>query len=144
MRERQEQKKEEEKNEQFEKKKKEMEKRKKQEASSLEMTKEQIGDLEEKLSSLKKEKHQLFLTLKKVLNEDETRRRRDDDVNQPVGFTRPDNNFPLPGHHHMYLQPTTTSRHVTSSHQSLLPAISPDHLQPAVLANICPPAVLIP
>jgi len=120
MRERQEQKKEEEKNEQFEKKKKEMEKRKKQEASSLEMTKEQIGDLEEKLSSLKKEKHQLFLTLKKVLNEDETRRRKDNSReevnNSPLGLVRNDNNIVVPGvgHHQMYMQPTT-SRHLPVS-----------------------------
>ena len=65
------------------------------------MTKEQIGDLEEKLSSLKKEKHQLFLTLKKVLNEDETRRRKDNSReevnNSPLGLVRNDNNIVVPG-----------------------------------------------
>merc|ERR1719319_832736 len=63
--------------EEYERLKKERENKKKQEASSLEETKEQIGQLEQKLTTLKEEKHQLFLTLKKVLNEDETRRRKE-------------------------------------------------------------------
>ena len=54
--------------------------RKKQEATSLEETKEQIVELEKKLTNLKDEKHMLFLTLKKVLNEDDSRRRRDDEM----------------------------------------------------------------
>jgi len=57
--------------------KRERENRKKQEQSSLEVTKEQIVQLEEKLTSLKEEKHQLFLTLKKVLNEDDVRRKKE-------------------------------------------------------------------
>jgi len=43
---------------------------------TLSETKEQISTLESRLSELKEEKHQLFLQLKKVLNEDETRRRQ--------------------------------------------------------------------
>lgn len=38
-------------------------------------TREQISNLENELSQLKDEKHQLFLQLKKVLNEDDNRRR---------------------------------------------------------------------
>lgn len=38
-------------------------------------TREQISTLESELSQLKDEKHQLFLQLKKVLNEDDNRRR---------------------------------------------------------------------
>jgi len=68
---------EEDKAEEYERLKKERENKKKQEANTLEETKDQISVLEEKLSSLKEEKHQLFLTLKKVLNEDETRRRKE-------------------------------------------------------------------
>ena len=56
----------EEKSEEYERLKKERENKKKQEASSLEETKEQISQLEQKLTNLKEEKHQLFLTLKKV------------------------------------------------------------------------------
>lgn len=37
-------------------------------------TREQISQLEERLAQLKDEKHQLFLQLKKVLNEDDRRR----------------------------------------------------------------------
>ena len=57
--------------------KKERENRKMMEATSLDETKKQIVQLEEKLTALKEEKHQLFLTLKKVLNEDENRRRKE-------------------------------------------------------------------
>lgn len=38
-------------------------------------TREQISTLENELSHLKEEKHQLFLQLKKVLNEDDKRQR---------------------------------------------------------------------
>merc|ERR1712088_743328 len=63
-------------NAEFERQKKlEREHKKKQEAQSLEETKEQIAQLEQKLTNYKKEKHELFHTLKKVLYEDDTRRR---------------------------------------------------------------------
>ena len=39
-------------------------------------TREQIQQLESSLKALKDEKHQLFLQLKKVLNEDDNRRRQ--------------------------------------------------------------------
>lgn len=39
-------------------------------------TREQIQQLETRLAQLKEEKHQLFLQLKKVLNEDDNRRRQ--------------------------------------------------------------------
>ena len=69
------------------------------EATSLGETKEQIAKLEEKLTSLKEEKHQLFLTLKKVLNEDETRRRKE---TSEMNILYPQHgamaNFPLSGH----------------------------------------------
>uniref|UniRef100_G3S905 G protein pathway suppressor 2 n=1 Tax=Gorilla gorilla gorilla TaxID=9595 RepID=G3S905_GORGO len=60
------------KEEQERRKKKEMEER-----MSLEETKEQILKLQEKLLALQEEKHQLFLQLKKVLHEEETRRRKE-------------------------------------------------------------------
>ena len=123
-------KKKEEKWEEYERLKKERENKKKQEASSLEETKEQIGQvsihnfstifinvlflffqLEQKLTTLKEEKHQLFLTLKKVLNEDETRRRKEtSEMNNIMGYTQSTPIMPLAGHaqqHHMYLQPTS-------------------------------------
>lgn len=62
-----------------ERRKQEQEKlRKKREAESLtlEQTKEQINTLESKLVSLRAEKHDLFLQLKKVLNETESRRKQ--------------------------------------------------------------------
>lgn len=62
------------------------------------------------MTTLKEEKHQLFLTLKKVLNEDETRRRKEtSEMNNIMGYTQSTPIMPLAGHaqqHHMYLQPT--------------------------------------
>jgi len=56
--------------------KKEQEQKRKQDAMTLEEIKDQLGKLETKLGDLKNEKHILFLQLKKVLNEDETRKRQ--------------------------------------------------------------------
>uniref|UniRef100_A0A3Q2NPX5 G protein pathway suppressor 2 n=1 Tax=Fundulus heteroclitus TaxID=8078 RepID=A0A3Q2NPX5_FUNHE len=48
-----------------------------EERMSLEETKEQVMKMEEKLQGLQEEKHQLFLQLKKVLHEEEKRRRKE-------------------------------------------------------------------
>lgn len=53
----------------------EQEHKRKQDAMTLEEIKDQLGQLEHKLTELKEEKHQLFLQLKKVLHEDENRKR---------------------------------------------------------------------
>lgn len=53
----------------------EQEMKRKQDAMTLEEIKEQLAQLEQKHSCLKEEKHQLFLQLKKVLHEDDNRRR---------------------------------------------------------------------
>lgn len=55
---------------------KEREAREQQDVMTLGETREQIIQLETKLTQLKEEKHQLFLQLKKVLNEDDNRRRQ--------------------------------------------------------------------
>ncbi|KRT85811.1 hypothetical protein AMK59_2724 [Oryctes borbonicus] len=55
---------------------KEREAREQQDVMTLGETREQISQLETKLIQLKEEKHQLFLQLKKVLNEDDNRRRQ--------------------------------------------------------------------
>ncbi|XP_008558504.1 G protein pathway suppressor 2 isoform X2 [Microplitis demolitor] len=55
---------------------KERERQQKQDVMTLGETREQICNLEAELSQLKDEKHQLFLQLKKVLNEDDNRRRQ--------------------------------------------------------------------
>ncbi|XP_059052477.1 G protein pathway suppressor 2 [Achroia grisella] len=55
---------------------KEKEARERQDVMTLEETKEQIEQLEQKLKQLEKEKQQLFMQLKKVLNEDEIRKRQ--------------------------------------------------------------------
>ncbi|XP_074518066.1 G protein pathway suppressor 2 isoform X1 [Halichoeres trimaculatus] len=65
----------------MEQKMKEEEERKRtkeiEERMSLEETKEQVMKMEEKLQGLQEEKHQLFLQLKKVLHEEEKRRRKE-------------------------------------------------------------------
>lgn len=59
-----------------ERQRKEREAREQQDVMTLGETREQISQLEAKLTQLKEEKHQLFLQLKKVLNEDDNRRRQ--------------------------------------------------------------------
>jgi len=56
-------------NQEFERQKLAREHKKKEDAATLEDIKEQIRRTEDKLDSLKKEKHELFTTLKRVLNE---------------------------------------------------------------------------
>jgi len=81
MRERQKKKQEQEQDAAIERLRKERENKQKQDVMTLEETKEQISQLEQKLEQLREDKHQLFLQLKKVLNEDETRRKaRENDV----------------------------------------------------------------
>ncbi|CAH0626905.1 unnamed protein product [Chrysodeixis includens] len=55
---------------------KEREARERQDVMTLEETKEQIEQLEQKVKHLEKEKQQLFMQLKKLLNEDEIRKRQ--------------------------------------------------------------------
>lgn len=59
-----------------ERQRKERERQQKQDKMTLGETREQISQLEQRLQQLKEEKHQLFLQLKKVLNEDDNRRRQ--------------------------------------------------------------------
>ena len=76
----------------------------------LQETKEQIAGLETKLASLKEEKHQLFLTLKKVLNEDDVRRKKE---SSELSSLYPQNShpnvLPLSGH---IVQPPGSSRYI--------------------------------
>lgn len=55
---------------------KEREAREQEDVMTLGETREQISLLEAKLTHLKEEKHHLFLQLKKVLNEDDNRRKQ--------------------------------------------------------------------
>ncbi|XP_071568682.1 uncharacterized protein [Temnothorax nylanderi] len=74
MRERQRKKQEQEADAEEERLRKERERQQKQDVMTLGETREQISNLDNELSQLKAEKHQLFLQLKKVLNEDDRRR----------------------------------------------------------------------
>ncbi|XP_014668993.1 PREDICTED: G protein pathway suppressor 2-like [Priapulus caudatus] len=84
--------------------KKEREAKAKQEKMTIEQTKEQLGEMDNKLETLKQEKHELFLQLKKVLHEEGNRRKalapeKSDMVPAP---------YQVPGHMgappHIYLQ----------------------------------------
>jgi len=74
-RERQRKKQEQEADAEVERQRREREDQQKEQEMTLEETKEQVAQCESRLSQLKEDKHQLFLQLKKVLNEDDTRRR---------------------------------------------------------------------
>lgn len=58
-----------------ERQRKERETQQKQNVMTLGETREQISTLENELIQLKNEKHQVFIQLKKVLHEDDNRRR---------------------------------------------------------------------
>lgn len=100
IRERLRKKQEHEQNQEFERQKMEREHKKKQEALTLEETKQQIQFFETKLTQLKEEKHQHFNTLKKVLFEDE-HRRRSKEVHQPgIQYLQPTARTPSGGGGH--------------------------------------------
>ena len=117
-----------------ERRKREREHRKKQEANNLEETKEQIAQLETKLSSLKEEKHQLFLTLKKVLNEDDVRRRKESsEMSAMYPQPHPSNVLPMSGHivqppgSSRYMQPSQSSQHRQGMYMK--PPVASPHLK---------------
>lgn len=74
---------------------KEKEARERQDVMTLEETKEQIDQLEQKLKQLEKEKQQLFMRLKKVLNEDVRRRQKESNEMQPMKMQQM-GNMPMP------------------------------------------------
>merc|ERR1719431_2162451 len=124
-----------------------------QEANNLEETKEQIAMLEEKLTNLKEEKHQLFLTLKKVLNEDDVRRRKEiSEMAVMYPHQHPASGFPLTGHVAPSSNPTLGSRYMQPMSQvrqsvymkpggHALPAVpSPQHIKRQRTPSPTPPA----
>lgn len=104
VRERQKKKQEEEADEEVERQRKERERKQKQDVMTLGETRDQISQLELRLAQLKDEKHQLFLQLKKVLNEDDNRRRQlvkeSNDNMMLHGYQA----VPLSGHPQIFLQ----------------------------------------
>jgi len=89
IRQRQKKKQEQEADAEVERLRKEKERQQKQDKMTLGETREQISQLEQRLQQLKEEKHQLFLQLKKVLNEDDNRRRqavKESDVIETYGY----------------------------------------------------------
>ncbi|CAH1395376.1 unnamed protein product [Nezara viridula] len=106
LKERQKKKEEQEADAENERQRKERELQEKQDVMTLSENREQITQLEQKLAQLKDEKHQLFLQLKKVLNEDENRRRQinreqESRVNAEVTELY---NVSAPSHSHLLMQ----------------------------------------
>jgi TolA-binding protein len=99
-----------------ERQRKERERQQKQHVLTLSETKDQICHLESRLSELKDEKHQLFLQLKKVLNEDETRKRQlmsqENEMMKLHQFNYSRLQIDHGGHHapQMFLQPIQLTR----------------------------------
>jgi len=91
-------------------KKMEREHKKKQEALSREETKDEIVKLEQKLANYKTEKHELFYSLKKVLYEDDTRRRAKEAPHPNLYLQPTARNAPgmyKMGHTQLLIQPAT-------------------------------------
>ena len=88
----------------------EREHKKKQEALSREETKDEIVKLEQKLANYKTEKHELFYSLKKVLYEDDTRRRAKEAPHPNLYLQPTARNAPgmyKMGHTQLLIQPAT-------------------------------------
>ncbi|XP_069681480.1 G protein pathway suppressor 2 isoform X2 [Periplaneta americana] len=106
IRERQKKKQEQEADAEVERQRKERERKQKQDVMTLGETRDQISQLELRLAQLKDEKHQLFLQLKKVLNEDDNRRRQlvvkesNDNMMSMHGYPT----VALSGHQQLFLQ----------------------------------------
>lgn len=107
IRERRRKKQEQEADAEVERQRREREDQQKEQEMTLEETKEQVAQSEQRLSQLKEDKHQLFLQLKKVLNEDDTRRKiKESNFNDmvllhgypsaapPLGISNPNNQGP--------------------------------------------------
>ncbi|KAJ8674356.1 hypothetical protein QAD02_005618 [Eretmocerus hayati] len=111
-RERQRKKQEQEADAEEERQRKERETQQKQNVMTIEETKEQISSLENELSQLKNEKHQLFVQLKKVLHEDDNRRRLIKETNVCTEPIQQVGGYIDPGtvvHPHLYLPLPTRS-----------------------------------
>lgn len=95
LRERQRKKLEQEADAEVERQRREREDQQKEQEMTLEETREQVAQSESRLAQLKEDKHQLFLQLKKVLNEDESRKKiKESNNNGEITFLH---GYPAPG-----------------------------------------------
>ncbi|XP_075222635.1 uncharacterized protein LOC142325140 isoform X2 [Lycorma delicatula] len=134
QRERQKKKQEQEADAEVERQRKERERQQKLDVMTLGETREQISQLEQRLAQLKEEKHQLFLQLKKVLNEDDNRRRQlvkeSNEVLEMYGVT-------LGGNPQLFLQ-----QNIPIANRNPLYKVPPTHtlLPPGALKRPCSPS----
>lgn len=102
--------------ERMRKEKEQQKKKEEEEALTLEQTREQIAQLEKKLEELRSDKHQLFLQLKKVLNQEEETRRRAQLKEQSEMLSLQQQSYPQhigPSGHTVMLQPSHMSSRPT-------------------------------
>ncbi|CAN8025955.1 hypothetical protein HPB47_025727 [Ixodes persulcatus] len=93
----------------------EQEQKRRQDAMTLEEIKDQVQQSEQRLHNLKEEKHQLFMQLKKVLHEDDTRRRAlMKEANEMAALN-----------HQQYLQQTAALSHAAAAAAA---ASAPQHI----------------
>lgn len=106
LKERQKKKEEQEADAENERQRRERELQEKQDVMTLSENREQISQLEQKLAQLNDEKHQLFLQLKKVLNEVENRRRQAmrEQESRTNSEVQEIYNVSGPGHSHLLMQ----------------------------------------
>lgn len=88
---------------------------------TLEDIKDQLSKLEVRLKELKEEKHELFLQLKKVLNEDETRKRQKESELMSAQQTFALQSQQLHSYHPYYMPPVLGSNRQPSLYQRLTP-----------------------
>lgn len=99
--------------ERMRKEKEQQKKKEEEEALTLEQTKEQIVQLEKRLEDLRSDKHQLFLQLKKVLNQEEETRRRAQLKEQSEMLSLQQQSYPQHIGPSVLLQPTHMSSRPT-------------------------------
>ncbi|RWS04614.1 G protein pathway suppressor 2-like protein [Dinothrombium tinctorium] len=130
LRKRQKRKQEQEQDAELERHRREQELKRKRDATTLEDIKDQLSKLDVRLKELREEKHELFLQLKKVLNEDETRKRQKESELMSAHQVFAMQSQPISTYHPYYI-PTTlmgTNRQQPSLYQrptvSAVPVVS--------------------
>ena len=119
----------------------EQELKRKRDAMTLEDIKDQLQKLEIKLKELKEEKHELFLQLKRVLNEDEVRKRvREKEAEMAAQQAMSLHSF------HSYYMPSTTMIQPANCQPNLYHRIAPINASmfPTVVGNKMTAATLPP
>lgn len=115
MKQREKRKQEQEQDAEQERHRREQEIKRKLDATTLEDIKEQLGKLENDLSDLHKQKHELFLELKKVLHEDDARKRQTENELLAAKAAQNQAQNPLNQQYQFFATPSTMQSNVANS-----------------------------